>query len=43
LYVKARRERKLPVFRPWEAVLFGVITLGAIAGVVSLITGAIEI
>jgi arginine:ornithine antiporter / lysine permease len=43
LYVKARRERGLPVFKPWEAVLFGVIVLGAIAGVVSLITGAIAI
>jgi arginine:ornithine antiporter / lysine permease len=43
LYVKARRERSLPVFKPWEAVLFGVIVLGAIAGVVSLITGAIAI
>jgi arginine:ornithine antiporter/lysine permease len=43
LYVKARRERGLGVFRPAEAVLFGVILLGAIAGVVSLATGAIEI
>jgi arginine:ornithine antiporter / lysine permease len=43
LYVKARRERSLPVFKPWEAVLFGVIVLGAIAGVVSLSTGAIAI
>jgi arginine:ornithine antiporter/lysine permease len=31
------------VFRPVEAVLFGVILLGAVAGVVSLATGAIEI
>ena len=29
--------------RPAEAVLFGVIVLGAVAGVVSLATGAIEI
>jgi arginine:ornithine antiporter/lysine permease len=43
LYFKARRERGLRVFRPVEAVLFGVILLGAIAGVVSLATGAIEI
>jgi arginine:ornithine antiporter / lysine permease len=43
LYFKARRERGLRVFRPAEAVLFGVIVLGAIAGVVSLATGAIEI
>ena len=43
LYFKARRERGLRVFRPAEAVLFGVILLGAIAGVVSLAIGAIEI
>jgi arginine:ornithine antiporter/lysine permease len=43
LYFMARRERNLRVFRPAEAVLFGVIVLGAIAGVVSLATGAIEI
>lgn len=43
LYFKARRERGLRVFRPAEAVLFGVIVLGAVAGVVSLATGAIEI
>ena len=43
LYVKARRERGLQIFRPAEAVLFGLIVLGAVAGVVSLATGAIEI
>jgi arginine:ornithine antiporter/lysine permease len=43
LYVKARRERNLTVFRPAEAVLFGIIVLGAIAGVVSLATGAIQV
>ena len=43
LYFKARRERGLRVFRPAEAVLFGVILLGAVAGVVSLAIGAIEI
>ncbi|MBE1547873.1 arginine:ornithine antiporter/lysine permease [Mycobacterium sp. OAS707] len=43
LYFIARRERGLRVFRPAEAVLFGVIVLGAVAGVVSLATGAIEI
>src|SRR6476646_1224209 len=43
LYFKARRERGLRVLRPAEAVLFGVILLGAVAGVVSLATGAIEI
>ncbi|CAN5645808.1 hypothetical protein BH09ACT8_BH09ACT8_41560 [soil metagenome] len=43
LYIKARRERNLQIFRPSEAVPFAVIVLGAIAGVVALITGAIEI
>jgi arginine:ornithine antiporter/lysine permease len=43
LYFIARRERGLRVFRPAEAVLFAVIVLGAVAGVVSLATGAIEI
>lgn len=43
LYFKARRERGLRVFTPAEAVLFGVILLGAVAGVVSLAAGAIEI
>ncbi len=43
LYFKARRERGLRVFRPAEAVLFGVIVVGAVAGVFSLATGAIEI
>jgi arginine:ornithine antiporter/lysine permease len=43
LYAKARRERNLRVFSPAEAVLFGIIVLGAIAGVVSLATGAIQI
>lgn len=43
LYFKARRERNLRVFSPAEAVLFGVIVLGAVVGVVSLSTGAIEI
>jgi arginine:ornithine antiporter / lysine permease len=43
LYVLARRERNLRVFTVAEAVLFGVIVLGAIAAVVSLVTGAISI
>ncbi len=43
LYFVARKERNLRVFRPAEAVLFGVIVCGAIAGVVSLATGAIAI
>ena len=43
LYVIARRERNLRLFRPAEAVLFAIIVLGAVAGIVSLATGAIEI
>jgi arginine:ornithine antiporter / lysine permease len=43
LYVKARRERNLRIFRPFEAVLFVVIILGAVVAVVGLSTGAIEI
>jgi arginine:ornithine antiporter/lysine permease len=43
LYYKARRERGLRVFTPAEAVLFGVIVLGAVLGVVFLATGTIEI
>ncbi|MDV3127632.1 APC family permease [Mycobacterium sp. 21AC1] len=43
LYVIARRERRRRIFKPAEAVLFGVIVLGAIAAVVSLSTGAIAL
>jgi len=43
LYVMARRERGLQVFTRAEAVLFGIIVIGAVAGVVSLATGAITI
>lgn len=43
LYVIARRERNLRLFRPAEAVLFGIIVLGAVAGVVSLATGALHL
>ncbi|MEZ0359066.1 basic amino acid/polyamine antiporter [Mycobacterium sp. SA01] len=43
LYVIARRERRLPLFRPAEAVLFVIILVGAVSGVVSLATGAIEL
>ena len=43
VYVMARRERNLRLFRPAEAVLFGIIVLGAVAGIVSLATGAIAI
>lgn len=45
LYFTARRERGLRIFRPAEAVLFGVIVIGgAIAAVVSLASGgAIDI
>lgn len=43
LYVIARRERGLRVFRPAEAALFAIIVVGAVAGIVSLATGAIEL
>ncbi len=43
LYVIARRERGLRVFRPAEAVLFAIIVSGAVAGVASLATGAIQL
>lgn len=43
LYWKARRQRGLQVFKPAEAVLFGIIVLGAIGGLSGLITGAIQI
>lgn len=43
LYVIARRERGLRVFTMAEAVLFAAIVLGAVAGIVGLTTGAIEI
>jgi len=43
LYVIARRERNLRVFTPAEAVLFAIVVAGAVAGVVSLATGAIQI
>ncbi|HYJ54019.1 MAG TPA: hypothetical protein VEX40_00525 [Mycobacterium sp.] len=43
LYVMARRERGLQVFTRAEAVLFGIIIIGAVAGIVSLGTGTITI
>lgn len=43
LYAIARRERRLRIFTPAEALLCGVIVLGAVAGTVGLATGAIEI
>ncbi|WP_431237328.1 basic amino acid/polyamine antiporter [Mycolicibacterium aichiense] len=43
LYVIARRERRLPLFRPAEAVLLVIILVGAVSGVVSLAAGAIEL
>ncbi|KAA0118447.1 basic amino acid/polyamine antiporter [Mycolicibacterium sp. P9-22] len=43
LYWMARRQRGLQVFKPAEAVLFGIIVLGAIGGLSGLITGAIQI
>jgi arginine:ornithine antiporter/lysine permease len=43
LYVIARRENSLRVFRPWELALCGVIVVGGIVGVIGLATGAITI
>ena len=43
LYVTARRENSLRVFRPWELALCGVIVVGGIVGVIGLATGAISI
>lgn len=43
LYWMARGQRGLRVFKPAEAVLFGIIVLGAIGGISGLITGAIQI
>jgi arginine:ornithine antiporter / lysine permease len=43
LYVIARRENSLLVFRPWELALCGVIVAGATIGVIALVTGAVTI
>ncbi|WP_341257610.1 MULTISPECIES: basic amino acid/polyamine antiporter [Gordonia] len=43
LFVIARRERGLTVFRPFEAALFGAIVVGGVVGVVLLATGVEEI
>lgn len=43
LYVLARRENGLRVFRPFELALFLLIGVGAVIGVVGLATGAITI
>jgi arginine:ornithine antiporter/lysine permease len=43
LYVMARRENQRRVFLPIEAILCGILILGAIAGVIGLATGAITI
>jgi arginine:ornithine antiporter/lysine permease len=43
LYVMARRENEQLVFKPFELALCAVLAVGAVAGVVSLITGAITI
>jgi arginine:ornithine antiporter/lysine permease len=43
LYVMARRENGRQVFKPYELVLCLALVAGAVAGVVSLITGAISI
>lgn len=43
LYIVARREQGLPVFRPYEAVLCGVFVIGAIGGIVYLVGGSADI
>jgi arginine:ornithine antiporter/lysine permease len=43
LYVIARRENSLRVFRPWEFALCAVLVVGAVIGIVSLATGYITI
>lgn len=43
LYWMARSQRGLRVFKPAEAVLFGIIVLGAIGGISGLIAGSIHI
>ncbi|MGE2713426.1 basic amino acid/polyamine antiporter [Mycolicibacterium litorale] len=43
LYIVARREKKLRVFTVAETVLFAAIVIGAVAGVVSLATGAMTL
>lgn len=43
LYWMARRQRGLRVFQPAEAVLFGIIVLGAAGGISGLIVGSIQI
>ena len=40
LFVIARREQGLKVFKPFEAVIFGVIAVGAVAGIIYLVTGS---
>ena len=41
--VIARRESGLRLFRPAEVVLFGIIVVGAIAGLAGLATGAMRL
>ncbi|WP_052466889.1 arginine-ornithine antiporter [Mobilicoccus massiliensis] len=43
LYVWARREARLPVFRPYEMAIAAIVVVAAAAGVVGLATGAIQI
>ncbi|AKS35760.1 amino acid APC transporter [Mycolicibacterium goodii] len=43
LYWLARRERKLRIFTAAEAVLFGLIVLGALGGIYGLISGGIQL
>jgi arginine:ornithine antiporter/lysine permease len=43
LYIMARREKGLRVFSPVEMALFGLIVVGAIAGVIAVATGAMQL
>ena len=43
LYIRTRREHRAPVFTAAEAVLFGVIAVGAVLAVVLLSTGRISL
>lgn len=43
LFVIARREQGLPIFRRAEAILFGVLVIGAIGGIIYLASGAEDI
>ncbi len=43
LYLRARREQRLRAFNPAEAVVCGLLTVAAVAGVVVISTGVLEI